>query len=419
MQLTHDTKGFPGHYSELALCEVGQQGWNLLRGDLPLPLAVLKNSALEHNLAWMREFCADRGIDIAPHGKTTMSPELYARQLAAGAWGISFATVFQAGVGARHGVERLLIANQVLQASDLDTLSALMIQFPRLQAFFLVDSQAQLELIEQWQDQRGSTTVFNVLLELGIEGKRTGCRNLAQAMELALSISRSRAVRLCGVECYEGALVTCHHEDDQRSIDTLMHQLLNLAVACDERNLFETDEVLVTAGGSGIFDLVAKHLKPKLKRPTRGILRSGCYLTHDHVHYRQLVRCIGQRLRLQETLRPALEVLSVVQSCPEPGLALLAMGKRDVSFDLDMPIALWRLRGQDASDLAEVPSDWTISALNDQHAYLRYTDLAEAPRVGEVVGCGISHPCTTFDKWRWMPVVDDNYRVIDGVSLHF
>ncbi len=417
MQLTPDTKGYPGHWPDLPLQAAGRQGWNVLAGDLPLPLAVLKDSALTHNLAWMRDFCAQRGLDIAPHGKTTMSPELYARQLAAGAWGISFATVFQAGVGARHGVERILIANQVLQAADLDTLAALLKEFPRLQACFLVDSREQLTLIEQWRTQRGASTVFDVLLELGIGGKRTGCRSEAQALDLAQALRASAAVRLVGIECYEGGLATCHSDEDRVAVDALMARLHQVARACEAQDLFEGEEVLVTAGGSAIFDLVATHLKPQLQRPVRSILRSGCYLTHDHVHYRKLLHCVGERLQLQETLRPAIEVLSVVQSCPEPGLALLTMGKRDVAFDLDMPVPLWRASG--THRLTPVPGDWRITALNDQHAYLRYDDASHAPRVGDVVGSGISHPCTTFDKWRWMPVVDDAYRVIDAVSLHF
>lgn len=417
MQLTHDTKGYPGHWPDLPLRDVGRQGWNVLSGDLPLPLAVLKDSALQHNLAWMRDFCEQRGLDIAPHGKTTMSPELYARQLAAGAWGISFATVFQAGVGARHGVDRVLIANQVLQAADLDTLADLLRQFPRLQACFLVDSIEQLRLIEHWRARRGTTTVFDVLLELGIEGKRTGCRDEALALDLAQALRASAAVRLVGIECYEGGLATCRGEEDRLAVDRLMARIHRVAKSCDANDLFEGEEVLVTAGGSAIFDLVSVHLKPQLRRPVRGILRSGCYLTHDHVHYRQLLRCVGERLQLHETLRPAIEVLSVVQSCPEPGLALLSMGKRDVSFDLDMPIPLWRASGP--GTLMPVPGDWRITALNDQHAYLRYDDAAGAPRVGETIGCGISHPCTTFDKWRWMPIVNDAYRVVDAVSLHF
>jgi D-serine dehydratase len=369
----------------------------------------------------MREFCQSRGLDIAPHGKTTMSPELYARQLAAGAWGISFATVFQAGVGARHGVPRIIIANQVMQAADLDSLAMLLRDHEGLQAYFLVDSLAQLGLIEAWHQARSATTVFTVLLELGIEGKRTGCRQHEEALDLARAIRRSPAVRLVGIECYEGALATCSHDSDRRNVDALMQRVQALARACEAEDLFETPEILLSAGGSAIFDLVAPHLLPHLQRPVRGILRSGCYLTHDHVSYRRHLRCVQERLNLRESLRPALEVICSVQSCPEPGLAILSMGKRDVSYDLDLPVALWRASLGD-SQTQPVPGHWRITELNDQHAYLRWDPQApahEQPQVGHVVGCGISHPCTTFDKWRWMPVVSADYRVIDAVSIHF
>jgi D-serine dehydratase len=421
MQLNGAIKGYPQHLGAIALEQAGRQGWSVLDGDLPLPLAVLKADALEHNLAWMREFCQSRGLDIAPHGKTTMSPELYARQLAAGAWGISFATVFQAGVGARHGVPRIIIANQVMQAVDLDSLAMLLRDHKGLQVYFLVDSLAQLGLIEAWQQARSSTTVFTVLLELGIEGKRTGCRQHDTALELARAIRRSPAVRLVGIECYEGALATCNHDSDRRNVDALMQRVQELARACEAEDLFEAQEILLTAGGSAIFDLVAPYLRPHLQRPVRGVLRSGCYLTHDHVSYRRHLRCVQERLNLRESLRPALEVLCSVQSCPEPGLAILSMGKRDVSYDLDLPVALWRASLGD-SQTQPAPGHWRITDLNDQHAYLRFEPQApahEQPQLGQVVGCGISHPCTTFDKWRWMPVVSADYRVIDAVSIHF
>ena len=414
-------KGFPGHLAPVSWTQVGQQGWALLDGDLSLPLAVLKQSALEHNLTWMRQFCETRHLDIAPHGKTSMSPELYTMQLKAGAWGISFANVFQAGLGIRHGVQRIIIANQVVQAADLDSLANLLLGHPTVRIYFLVDSMAQLDEIDAWQASRDAKVTFTVLIEVGIAGKRTGCRDHAQALALARRIKATPSLYLCGMECYEGALATCKHAHDQQAVAALMSRVQLLAQACETEDLFECEEVLLTAGGSAIFDLVATHLKPLLKRPCRGVLRSGCYLTHDHVHYRKLLQCVGERLQLSETLKPALEVLSSVQSCPEPGLALLSMGKRDISYDMDLPIALWRASVGDLCTRT-VPAHWQITALNDQHAYLHFdaqASQAEQPFVGQIIGSGISHPCTTFDKWRWMPLVDDRYKVIDAISIHF
>ena len=421
MQINHSFKGFPGHHTPVDISQIGMQKWHVLKGDFPLPLAVIKETAIQHNLLWMKDFCEKRHLDIAPHGKTTMSPELYARQLEAGAWGISFANVFQASLGIRHGVQRVIIANQVYQHADLQALSVLLTTYPDVRVYFLVDSQAQVDAIQKWQSASQSNIAFTVLIELGIEGKRTGCREHSQAMDLARKIKVSSGLLLCGIECYEGALATCNHEHDQASVAALMKRVQALAVACVQEDLFENDEILLTAGGSAIFDLVAQHLKPQLKRPTRGILRSGCYLTHDHVQYRKMLKCVGERLQLTETLRPALEVISSVQSCPEPGLALLTMGKRDVSYDMDLPVPIWRAKLGDEV-VSGVPSHWEITALNDQHAYLKFnpaTPSLEHPQVGQLIGSGISHPCTTFDKWRWMPVVDDHYLAISAVSICF
>ena len=421
MQINHSFKGFPGHHTPVDISHIGMQKWHVLKGDFPLPLAVIKETAIQHNLLWMKDFCEKRLLDIAPHGKTTMSPELYARQLEAGAWGISFANVFQASLGIRHGVQRVIIANQVYQHADLQALSVLLTTYPDVRVYFLVDSQAQVDAIQKWQSASQSNIAFTVLIELGIEGKRTGCREHSQAMDLARKIKAITGLLLCGIECYEGALATCNHEHDQASVEALMKRVQALALACEQEDLFENDEILLTAGGSAIFDLVAQHLKPQLKRPTRGILRSGCYLTHDHVQYRKMLKCVGERLQLTETLRPALEVISSVQSCPEPGLALLTMGKRDVSYDMDLPVAIWRAKLGDEV-VSGVPSHWEITALNDQHAYLKFNPAApslEHPQVGQLIGSGISHPCTTFDKWRWMPVVDDHYLAISAVSICF
>jgi D-serine dehydratase len=415
-------KGFPTGGAALSREQIPLQGWQLLRGDLALPLAVIKQSALQHNLHWMRDFCAQRGIDLAPHGKTTMSPELWAMQLDAGAWGISFATAFQAAVGVRHGVARLIIANQVLQPAELDALVALHTERPAQRSLFLVDSVAQVNLIEAWARQRGWAGRFDVLLELGMTGQRTGVREPGAARELARRIAASPALRLCGVECYEGLVASCDHAKDRAAVGELMDRVDLLAREGVAQGWFASaGEIVISAGGSAIFDLVAERMTPDLGVPVRAILRSGCYLTHDHLRYQRYLCCVGERLNLRETLKPALEVLACVQSCPEPGLALLGMGRRDVSHDLDMPLPLWRSDAKGGAPRA-VPAHWRIDALNDQHAYLRFDPVApqsEWPQLGETVASGISHPCTTFDKWRWLPVVDDGYRVLDAVTTWF
>jgi len=413
------TKGFPHRAAPLRRSAIAAQRWNMLRGDLPLPLAVVRRDALAGNLRWMQQFVREHGVDLAPHGKTPMSPQIFAAQLDAGAWGISFANVVQARVGLLAGARRCLIANQVLAETDLAALDGLRREFAGARLWFLVDSLAQLDLIEAWhRDQPAPLPAFAVLLEVGLDGGRTGVRGHEPAMKLARRLRASPAVALAGIECYEGLWAQGQSAADRALVQGLLQRVQAIASQCDQEQLFEGDEVLLSAGGSSVFDLVAPLLRAQLSRPVRGVLRSGCYATHDHGSYRRYMAVMDTRLGCGHGLQAALEVWARVQSCPEPGLALLTAGKRDCSYDIEMPIpAWWCVRGESVPVAA--PTAWKISAMNDQHAYLRCAADTPAPRVGDLVGLGISHPCTTFDKWRWMAVVDERYDVVDALTTCF
>ena len=422
-QIDHSFKGFPHTSPPLRRSQIAAQHWRVLDGDLPLPLALVKQQALQHNLSWMQRFAADHGLDMAPHGKTTMSPQLLKRQLDEGAWGLTFATVVQVRAGVSAGARRCMIANQVFAALDLAGIQDMQREHAGLRVAFLVDSVAQLALIEAWylsqSDSQAPVRPFEVLLEIGVEGGRTGCRSQQDALTLARRLHDSPACRLVGIECYEGLGATGQSAADEVYAAALMQRVCDIAVACDQQHFFDNEEVLVTAGGSAIFDLVASRLRPQLSRPVRGLLRSGCYVTHDHGFYKRMVSAVNSRLHCRDGLQAAMEVWASVQSCPEPGLVILAVGKRDISYDLDLPIPIsFCKRGSGA--VTDAPADWKVSGLNDQHAYLRGTGPEHAAlQVGDLVALGISHPCTTFDKWRWMPVVDENYVVCDALVTCF
>jgi D-serine dehydratase len=261
--------------------------------------------------------------------------------------------------------------------------------------------------------------LFVLLPDFGGPGARPALLHHADALTLARALRGSAAVHLVGIECYEGLGANGDSAHDAAYAEALMQRVIAVAQACDREGLFERDEVIVSAGGSGIFDLVAPRLRPALQRPVRGLLRSGCYVTHDHGHYRRLLQKVDERCACGESLRPALQLWSCVQSVPEPGLAILGAGRRDVGFDMGLPQPIgWAPPA--ATQVETPPASWQISALNDQHAYLRFeAATAAAPRVGDRVVLGISHPCTTFDKWHWMPIVDNAMNVVDAVTIHF
>jgi D-serine dehydratase len=417
--LDHRSKSYPLAAAPCRAADIGQKNWNVLADDLAYPLAVLRRSALAHNLAWMQDYAQRKGVALAPHGKTTMSPELFAQQLAAGAWGLTFATIYQVAVGVEAGARRIIVANQVAGDADLDGLRVLLERHNDLRVWFLVDSLAQLALIEDWAARRGFGGALDVLLEMGIPGQRTGCRTLEEAQALAQALARSPAVRFGGIECYEGGVARCDSEHDAREVTALVRRVTAVAQACDAKNLFTQDNILLTAGGSAVFDLVVPLLATRgLSRPVQGVLRSGCYITHDHGNYARFLKEVEKREGLDTSLRAALEVWALVQSVPEPGLALLSCGRRDISYDIEMPIPV-RLARRGEREASATPAGWKISALNDQHAYLRFDPAGPAPRVGDRVALGISHPCTTFDKWRWMPLVEDDWAVSGAIGTRF
>lgn len=410
------TKGFPLDAPAVPLGEVGSQGWRL--GELDFPVAILRQSVLEGNGQWMAEFLKRTGASLCPHGKTTMAPQLFHRQLADGAWGLTLATPQEIRIAYEHGVKRILLANELVGAGAIRWLQQILDRDPAFDFTCLVDSLAGVRRLEQAaQGQRR----FAVLVELGVPGGRTGVRSLEEGLAVARAVKASPRLTLRGVECYEGILVTQEPAADEVAITRWLDLLGELAQRCAAEELFETEEVLLTAGGSAYFDLVVQRLmRLELGRPVRVLLRSGCYLTHDADHYARLVNLLEKRLpeawRGPSRLAPALEVWGQVLSRPEPTLALLNFGKRDAGHDLGLPRPVRWCRLGSASQPA--PPSWRLLTLYDQHAKLEVSAEAELA-VGDLVGCAISHPCTTFDKWEVVFAVADDDRVVGAIRTFF
>ena len=415
-------KGFPALQPPLPLAAVGERSWSLLDDTLPLPLAVVRQSALAHNIAWMQAFATERGVQLAPHGKTTMSPQLFRRQLDAGAWGLTFANVHQLRVGLAAGARRALIANQVMGAAELAELLDLRRRHPGLELAFFVDSQAQLDLIARhWAVLGAGEARLDVLLELGTS--RCGLREHGPALALARALQGHPALRLRGIGFYEGLQARGDSTADTALLAQWQARVEALLADIEAQGLIDADAhpLWISGGGSAVFDLVTPLLAARAgAAPRLGLLRSGCYLCHDHAHYGRYQRLMDERLGTPlgaPSLQPALEVWAQVQSCPEPGLALLNAGRRDLSFDQGWPVPVWHRRD---GRRHPAPAGWHVTGLNDQHAYLRWDPAVDTgPAVGERVALGPSHPCTTFDKWAWMAVVDDDDRVVDALTPQF
>ncbi len=407
-------KGIPGRVDPFPLAHIGARGWNVLREDLPLPLLVIKRSALECNIDLMRRYCERNDLLLAPHGKTTMAPQLFSKQLEAGAWGMTAASVEQLQVYRHFGVNRVLFANQLVGRANLKFVIEELNSNQGFEFFCFVDSPAGVELLAGAAAEFGLRSSFRVLVEVGYQGGRAGARSVESLDEILIAMDRSAGqITLAGVSGFEGLLpvqrfATGDEDTEGVSIEAYLESMAKAVVHLRGSGRLD-DGFIVTAGGSAAFDKVVEILKPAANDGGRLMIRSGCYITHDHGMYAKMSP-------LKETLRPALELWTYVQSRPEPELSLLTFGRRDAPFDNGLPVPLRILR-PDGSAGEEIDQS-QIVGLNDQHAYLKHSSQSRI-QVGDRVVCGISHPCTAFDKWKLMPVVDDDYNVVDAIRTYF
>ena len=408
-------KGVPAAAEDLTLREAGAQGWNLLDGSIPLPAAVIRSSVLTQNLRAFQAYIDQAGAKLAPHGKTSMCPQLFDRQLEAGAWGMTVATFAQANTALKYGVKKLLIANELVGEAEIRALSAYQDTAPDTLILSLVDSLAGVERLEAILTATGALRPFDVLVELGISGGRTGARTRKAALDIARRVAQSPVLALRGIEGYEGLIVTGDAAADAVKVDAFLDDLLDLFNTCRDEGLFGGDPI-ISAGGSAYFDLVARGLKRDGNTP---LLRSGCYLTHDTGFYKKLLAHVGERgvLGPAPALHPALEVWAQVVSHPEPDLIIVNAGRRDLSDDAGLPKVEYHVApGANAS--AKAVEDWSFFRMNDQHGYIRLPAGASV-RIGDYVALSISHPCTTFDRWPVILEVDDAYAVTGALKTFF
>jgi len=408
------TKGIPARCGPLRLSEIGRQGWNLLTGDCPLPLAVIRTDVLAANSRWMMTFARSHQLQLAPHGKTTMAPQLFARQMADGAWGITVATTQQLEVCLRAGIRRIILANQPIGQSVSACFQALRTH-GNLELFVLADSIEGVRLLARGAAENRSASPLRVLVEVGAAGARTGCRDIEAALTVAKAIATAPGLLLAGIEAFEGVL----HETD--AVSGLMRRVIETASAIDRLGLF-FENIVLTAGGSEFFDLVAAGLEPAvLSRPIVRVLRSGCYLTHDDLGYaHDLVRVLRERrVSLPPgELHPALQVWCYVQSRPDPEKVILTLGKRDVGYDIEQPQPISWFRPGHMQAPEPIPAGSRITALNDQHAHMSVP--VDSPfEVGDMIVAGIAHPCTTFERWQVLMLADEKLDVVGAVRTFF
>ncbi|MER6214870.1 amino acid deaminase [Streptomyces sp. NPDC001674] len=411
----HRFKGLPpdAGAAGLTVGELAAQARDLFTGGFTTPVLTLDADALAHNLAVLGAYADRHQLAFAPHGKTCMAPQLFERQLEHGAWGITAAVPHQARVYRAFGIQRIFLANELVDPAALRWVAAELTADPAFRFVCYVDSVRGVRLMDRALQGQGA--VVDVVVELGAgEGARTGARSDEDCRAVADAVAATSTLRLTGVAGYEAEVPGA----DPESVHAWLRRLTALAVEFDKAGRFgaEVEEIVVSAGGSAWFDAVADVFGelPALSRPVLKLLRSGAYVSHDHGWYGRLTPF--NRVPEEGGLRPAFRLWTQVVSRPSPTQAFVNAGKRDIAYDLGLPEA--ELVRDAFTGAERAATGVRVVKLSDQHAWLE-TGSAEDVQVGDWVALGMSHPCTIFEKWPLIPVVDADGAVREYVRTFF
>lgn len=418
------TKGLPHTTLDKSFADIAAKGWNVLAEDLPLPLAVLRHTALENNRGWMRRFVERTGSKLAPHGKTTMSPELFRLQIADGAWAITLATMQQVRVAREAGIDRIVMANELVSDRDIAYIVDELYRHPEFEFYCLVDSLTGVERLAAAAKTKRIERPIRLLLEIGYVGGRAGCRTIECSLEVARAVRAAEPhLMLCGVEGFEGLLGSSASGEAVPKVRQFLEYIVQAVERIDQEGLIRSPEIILSAGGSAYYDLVTElFARTRLSTRTSIVLRSGCYLTHDAGTYQRLFLDVRERSSAARDIaggfQNALEVWTYVISVPESGRAILGAGRRDFGYDAGFPVALKHCRPTKGASAKLIPSGCEIVAVNDQHAHMKFPAELDI-RYGDLIGLGVSHPCTTFDRWQLLYIVDDNYTIRSALRTYF
>ncbi|KXF82078.1 amino acid deaminase [Enterovibrio coralii] len=388
--------------------------YSLINEEISLPAAVIYEKALDNNADWMQRFATVHNVELCPHGKTSMTPALFQKQLAEGAWGITVATPPQADVAAEAGAENIIMANQLVGRANMAAVSHLL-RRASVNFYCSVDSALNAKQLSDFFAPLGQK--INVLIELGVEGGRCGIRALPDAQELARYIRGLPGIALAGVEVYEGVI---HGENDEQQVKDFIHQSAGFCRTLKDMDLIESQRAVLTGAGSAWYDVVSDIFQQY--QDLLAVIRPGCYLTHDTGIYQTAQEKVMHRSKsganvassLGGDLINALEVWAYVVSLPEEGKAVIGLGKRDASYDAGLPIVERGFRNGEPISVKGLAA----TAIMDQHLFMNVPDDVEL-KVGDVLAFSTSHPCLTFDKWRYIALADDTFIVEKWMPTQF
>jgi D-serine deaminase-like pyridoxal phosphate-dependent protein len=309
--------------------------------QLPIetPALLVDLTAMERNLARMAGYFEKGPTRLRPHYKNHKCPELARRQLAAGAIGITCATVSEADALVRNGIGPVLIANEIAGDPKIRHF----VELSRIaDVTVAVDSVTAIESLAA--ASREAHVTLNVVVDIDVGQHRCGVCPGEPAAALARCAIRA-GLRMRGLMGYEGRL--------QPGPERMLSAQAGIEKLAASKKLIESQGIRVeiaTAGGTSTYSVYGKY-------PEVTDIQCGSYLLMDTDYPSWCT-----------DFEPALSVLGTVISRTGNERVIADVGLKAISSERGLP----RLKDLDGASLRK---------LNAEHAIIdiRNPALALAP----------------------------------------
>jgi D-serine deaminase-like pyridoxal phosphate-dependent protein len=337
--------------------------------ELDTPALLLDLDVFEANIAKMAKFMSQGATQLRPHAKTHKCPIIAKRQIEAGAIGVCCQKLGEAEVMGAHGIDDILITNQIVGPIKIARLISLA---KTTDVKVAVDNRTNVQDLARAAEEAGLE--LGVVIEVDVGMQRCGVSPGQATVELALLVDRTPGVRLCGLMGYEGH---CVSQPDYRKRRAETRRANRLLVESKQAVGAAGIEVgIVSAGGTGTYMFTARH-------PGITEVEAGSYIFMDTT-YRQVLSDFDF----------SLTVLATVISRPVVNRIVLDCGSKTLAGDHGTP-AILSVPPATSCKLSEEHSTWTY----EQDA----PDLQAGMQVRVIPG----HCCSTVN-------LHDVYYVIQG-----
>ncbi len=336
--------------------------------DVDTPALVLDLDVFEANLLAVQQAASNAGVALRPHAKAHKTPEIAARQQAAGAVGVCCQKVSEAEVFVAAGIRDVLVANEVVGARKLSRLAALA-RTARIAV--CVDHPSQVVALADAVRLAG--TRVEVLIEIDVGQQRCGVPDAASALVLARAIrDAGPELALRGLQAYHGRAQ--HLRDPAQRAEAIAAASRR---AADIRDALLADGhpcAVVTGGGTGTF-------RHEIASGVFTEVQPGSYVLMDADYAANEPDAQGP------AFGQALSVLATVMSV-QAGHVVLDAGLKALSTDSGPPVSM--------------EPGWRVGSLSDEHATLLPAGGGRVLGLGDRVRLIPGHCDPTVNLHDWM-----------------